>query len=274
MKRILACIPLLFLFSFTVSGQEVQYSFSQDRPLSYAFRMEGDIAYYFEGMPGQEFKVLSKGNITLETVEVAEDFYRVKLTPSKTLMELNSMVLEDITAQDTARSQMISTVMMDIKRNGEIVNAEEISPGILNLSQILMILPVFPEKTYQGRKWEQTVPAFSLPGIPLCDLKFTYFYAKESENAVKIDLLSNHRIREKRSDGGRDIEFTGLNSSKGGFSFDKKSGGITDFKGVINLVLKAVYRMPPEPGQKTSRQMPLNMKIKLNVNLSPADKTD
>lgn len=270
MKKIFVCLAGFALFSGIACGQEVQYRFSQDSPLNYSFKIEGDIFYQYEGIPGQEFRVLSKGNITLETLENKGDFYKVKLTPSRTFVELNNMVLEDITTQETARSEIISTAVMDIMKNGKIVSTKEISPGILNLSQMLMMMPAFPDNLRSARRWEQTVPAFSLPGVPMCDLKFTYLYTKGAGDAAKIGLLSNQSIKEKRKDGDVDVNLTGLNSAKGEFLFNESLGEIRSFEGVINLVLTTVFKMPAGPGQETTtkQSLPLKMRIKLNVNLS------
>ncbi len=272
MKKIVGCLAIGILFAGVVRGQEIQYSFSKERPLKYSFSIDGDVSYQYEGIPGQDFKVLSNGSFTLETIEDKGNFYSVRLTPTRTLVKLNDAVLEDITQQDTARSQIISTAVIEIGKNGEIIRTEEISPGILNLSQMLMVVPVFPEKL--SLPWKQTVPAFSLPGVPMCNLKFTYQYISGKEDISKIKLFSNQRIREKRKDGDVDIQFTGLNSSKGEFLFDRGRGEIKSFEGTVELILKTVFQVPPGPEQKVPKQqsLPLTMRIKLNINLSATDR--
>lgn len=273
MKRIFVCLAVYALFSGIICGQEVRYRFSPDRPLTYNFNMDGDVSYNYEGMDEEKFKVSSKGTVTLETLEVKENSYRVKLTPSKTFLEFNNMVLEDITAQDTARSQMISTAVIEIAKNGEVLSTKEISSGILNFAQILTMMPVFPEKL-SSKPWKQSVPSFSLPGIPMCGLEFIYQYNKGTEALSGISFMSNQRINEKRKDGEGEIHFTGLNSSTGGFTFDESLGEIKNFKGIIKLILKASFRTPPAAGKEVPavQTPPLNMEIRLNVNLSAADR--
>jgi hypothetical protein len=270
LKKIFVYLAGFVLSAGIVSGHEVEYRFYKDNPLRYSFSIRGNIYYHYEGAPEEKFSVLSKGEITLETIEDRGDFYIVRLTPSKTLLKLNDMVLEDITAQDTAMSQTISTTVMEIKKNGMVMSAEESNSGILNLSQMLIIMPVFPEKL--SLPWKQTVPAFSLPGVPMCALEFTYRY-REGENALSnISLIANSRIRETRKDGATELQFTGLNSSKGEFLFDRSRGEVQRFDGLIDLILKMVFKMPPEGGITTKQSPPLTIRIKLNVNLSAVNR--
>jgi len=268
LKKVFVYLCGLVLFSGIASGQEVEYRFSQDSPLKYSFSMKGDISYQYEGAPEEKFSVLSKGEITLKTLEDKGDFYIVRLTPSKTLLKLNDMVLEDITTQDTAVSQTISTTVMEIKKNGMILKMKESGPGILNPSQMLRIMPVFPEKL--TLPWKQTVPALSLPGVPMCALEFTYMYREGKDALSNISLIPNSRIKEKRKDGNIDVQFTGLNSSKGRFLFDRSRGEVHRFDGLIDLILKTVFKMPSDSEDKitTKQSLPLTMKIKLSVNLS------
>jgi len=274
MRRIFLILNAFALFSGIVSGQDVQYKFSQEKPLAYSFKMEGDVSYQYEGAPEEDFKVLAKGGITLDTLGIKEDSYNVRLTPSRTLMQLNNMVLEDITAQETAVSQVISTAVLEIRKNGEISSTQEVKPGILNLSQILMIMPVFPHDIRSGKSWKQVLPAFSLPGVPMCNLEFTYLYTRGTGDASRIGLISNQRINEKRKDGEMEVDFTGLNSSKGEFIFDEVKGEIRNFKGAINLDLQTVFKVPPGAGKEfsTRQSPPLRMRIRINVTLSAPDR--
>lgn len=271
MKRIFLGLGMFVLFSGMVWGQEVQYRFSQEKPLVYSFKIEGDLSYQYEGIPGEEFKVLSKGNITLETLEVKENSYSIKLIPTRTLIQVNNMVLEDITAQETAISQIVSTALLEIGKNGAILNTKEVNSGILNLSDVLMAIPVFPQGITSGKRWKQTLPAFNLPGVPMCNLEFIYLYTKAvGDTMAKIGLLSNQRINEKRKDKGVDLLFTGLNSSNGEFIFDENTGELRSFKGVVNLDLQTSFKMPPSAGKEvsTKQSLPFKMKIKMNVALS------
>ncbi len=272
MRKIFLLSIVLALFSRVVCGQDVLYRFAKEKPLVYSFKIDGTVSYQYEGVPREEFKVLSKGKIFLETLGIKEDSYNVRLTPSRTFMQLNNMVIEDITAQETAVSQVMSTVVLDIKKNGEILRAEELKSGILNLAQVFMMIPAFPADLHSGKRWTQFMPAFSLPGVPMCGLEFTYFYTKEAgEASSRIRLLSNQRINEKRKNGEIEETFTGLNSSKGEFVFNEVNGEIAGFKGNISLDMQTVFRMLSGADKKSSTRQspPFRMKIRVNITLSP-----
>ena len=268
-SMVLSILAGLFLNSGICFGQ-VKYNFSTEKPLNYDFKIDGTISYQYEGVPAQEFSVLSKGRIRIDTIEKVGEICAMKLTPSRTFVKLNDMVLEDFTGSETARSQVISAAMMEIRENGEVVSATEISPGILNLSQMLMMIPDFPARLRSGTRWQKTIPAFSLPGVPMCALRFTYVYNPAEEGSSRIELLSNQSIREQKRDGDVSVSFTGRNSSKGEFLFDENEGELTSFSGVIDLILSVVFKVPPGPDQKpsTKQSLPLRMNIKLNVSLS------
>ncbi|MBN1445024.1 MAG: hypothetical protein JW957_02815 [Candidatus Omnitrophica bacterium] len=262
-------LSLILLTSGICFGQ-VQYNFLPEKPLNYNFKIEGDISYKYEGVSAQEFTVLSTGRMNLELIEQTGAVFSVKMTPSRTLVKLNGMAIEDFSRSETAVSQLISTAIMEIRNNGEVLSVAEISPGVLNLAQVLMMMPEFPDNVRSGKRWTKTMPAFSLPGVPMCSLKFTYLYNEGKEGVSRISLLSNQPIKERRRDGEVIASFTGKNSSRGEFLFDEKQGELKSFEGVIDLTLQIRFEMPPGPDQKpsTTQSLPLNINIKLNVTLS------
>lgn len=264
---------LLLTFIFFSSGicfAQPQYNFLPEKPLNYNFRIEGDISYKYEGVSAQEFSVLSRGRMKLELIEQTGNAFSVKMTPSRTLIKLNGMVVEDFTRSETAVSQMISTAIMDIRKNGKVLTVNEISPGVLNLAQILTIMPDFPENVRSGSRWPRTMPAFSLPGVPMCSLRFTYLYDEGKDGISRISLIPNPAIKERRREGEVIAVFTGKNSSKGEFLFNENQGELKSFDGVIDLTIQIKFEMPPGPDQKpsTKQSLPLNINIKLNVTLS------
>jgi len=265
-----ALLLSFILLSSAICFAQAQYNFLPEKPLNYNFKIEGDISYKYEGTSAQQFSVLSRGKIKLELIEQTGDVFSMKMTPSRTLVKLNGMAIEDFTRSETAVSQVISTAIMEIRKNGKMLNVTEISPGILNLAQILMILPDFPDDVRSGTRWTKTLPAFSLPGVPMCSLKFTYLYNEGKESVSRISLLSNQPIKERRREGEVIAVFTGKNSSRGEFLFDEKQGELKNFEGVIDLILQIKFEMPPGPDQKpsTRQSLPLNINIKLNVTLS------
>jgi len=264
---VLLCL-LVFVVVPYISSAEPRYQFSTERPLIYSFKMEGDVTYKYEGISEEKFNVSSKGIITLETVEVKDGRYILKLTPSKTVIKVGDTPLEDLTDSETAISQIITTSLVEIKSNGEVVSVKEISPGILDLAQILMILPAFPDKLTSP--WKQRVPAFSIPGIPMCSLTFTYTYSQAKEGTSKIQLLSNQAIKEEKKERDMIVSFTGRNNSNGEFIFDEGKGELKNFDGVIDLILNIVFKVPPSPEQKTSgsQSVPLKVGLKLKVSIT------
>ncbi|HOL22457.1 MAG TPA: hypothetical protein PLQ41_06350 [bacterium] len=244
-----------------------RYQFSPESPLVYSFKMEGDITYKYEGVSEEKFNVSTKGIIKLETLEVDDNRCLVKVTPYRTLIKLSDGVLEDITDIETAISRVISTSVVEIKPNGEVISVKEIRPGILDISQILMLLPAFPEKL--TRPWKQTVPAFSIPGIPMCALTFTYSYNQAKEGISRIQLLSNQGIKEEKREKDVVISFSGRNSTKGEFLFDEEKGKLKSFGGLVDLILNIVFKVPSSPEQKTSTKqgIPLKIGVKFNIEI-------
>jgi len=260
---------LLFSSVFAVFAGDSAYRFSQERPLAYEFKIDGKIAYKNGGV-SQNFNVETRGILNFETTEIKDGIHTVKLTPVKTFVRLNEMVMEDMTGEETAVSQLISTSIIEVRENGEIASSSEVVPGIVNLSQLLRLMPVFPEKLYQGKRWEQSLSSFSLPGVPMCNLEFKYLYAGETDGIDRIKLVSNQPIKEKNVEGDMTVNFTGRNSSNGEFAFDRGRGEIKSFRGRFGLLLNIVFAVPPGPekGVSTKQSVPLNADINLNISLT------
>lgn len=261
---------VLWTFEFIVvtclySSAEPHYNFSPDSPISYNFSIKGDITYRYEGISEEKFNVSVEGKITLKTIEKKENSFSVEVIPSSTVVKLDDVILEDITDSETAISHIISTSLIKIRTNGEIISIEELTPGILNISQMFMLLPVFPDKL--KTPWKQTVPAFSIPGIPMCSLSFTYLYNREMDGISKIKLISNQPIKEERKEKDMTAVFTGRNNSKGEFIFDEDKGEIKVFEGSVDLLLNIVFKVPSSPQQKVStrQSIPLRIGTKLDV---------
>lgn len=265
MKKILTFIWLFIPCLYSV-GQPL-YQFSSDSPIVYSFSIKGDIKYQYGDAPSEKFNVSSEGTITLKTISTKENTSVVKIIPSRTIIKLNDMVLEDITDIETAVSQVISTSIIEIKPDGRIIHSKEISPGILNISQLFNLLPAFPEKV--TAPWKQNIPAFSIPGIPMCALSFNYSYSQGKEGISRVKIFSSQPIKEERKEEDVVIVFTGRNNSNGEFVFDEKRGEIRDFEGVIDLIMNITFKVPPSPEQKvsTKQSIPLRINIKLNIKI-------
>lgn len=255
-----------FFFSTIFLFSQVEYKFQQTKPLIYSFQIKGDVNLNYPGT-NEKISVLAKGNLKIETLGIEEDVYTLKITPFKTLVKVNQEVIEDKTGNETEVSSVITTQYVKIKKNGEILEVAEISKGILTLSQILKLLPVFPEKLTTGKKWKQILPAFNFPGIPMCNLVFNYNYEKKGNSGL-IQLSGVQTIKEKRKDKDTTITFDGKNSSKGNFIFDEIQGEINNFDGNFNIDLNSKFEVPPSPETKGVKVESLTIKIKLNLQIN------
>lgn len=271
MKKLIVAQALIFCFAALGFAEGPAYEFSKEGGLTYAFDITGNISYQSAGLASQDFNVEAKGLLSLDLMGRNEGIYKVKLTPSKTFVKLNEMVLEDFTSEEQAASQLVSSAIIEIKESGEIISSHEVVPGILNLSQMLRLMPVFPEKVRSGKRWKQSLSSLSLPGAPICNLEFNYLYTegREKGDSSKIRLVANQSIKEKKTEEGMTVNFTGRNSSSGEFAFNREKGEIEKFEGKFGLVLNIMFAAPagPEKDVSTKQSVPLNMDINLNMNL-------
>lgn len=245
-----------FLFS------QVYYNFKKEKPIIYSFQLNGKGSLVYPGVQEEKFNVSVKGDLKIETMGIENDFYTLKITPVKTIVKVGEQILEDITKSDTESSSVISTCEIKMKKNGQITEMNEIKKGIITLSQILFLLPVFPENISIEKKWKQKISAFELPGVPMCGLEFEYSYEKK-EDFSEILLTANQTIKETKKEKDVKITFTGKNNSKGKFSFNEKEGEITDFNGNFLLDLNVKYEIPSPTTKKIET---VSTKIHLNLN--------
>lgn len=260
-------IYFFFLFFPLFIFSEPFYNFQISKPLLYSFQIKGNVSFSYPGSEGEKFNVFAKGNLKIECEGKEEDIYTLKITPSKTIVKVGDTTLEDITNSETMISSLISTSRVKLKTNGKIISIEDINEGILTLTQILNLIPSFPEKVVNGKNWKQKIPAFKLPGIPMCDLEFNYLY-KKGEKFSNIEIISNQIIKEEKKDRDIKIIFTGKNQSKGNFDFDENEGEINSFNGNFSIDLNIKFEMPPSPDQKTKAKETLPMKLILDLNFS------
>jgi len=233
--------------------------------------MNGTLIYKYEGINPETFKISLRTNLTLNPIKVTEKISIIKIVPRKTFLQLNDFVLEDITRSETMISQLIPSVEITMNKQGEILHSREISTGMINILYLLKILPIFPDiQLFPGKKWEQKIPSFQFPGIPMCNLKFWYFYEGTRKNIARFKLIPNQIIREKKKKDNAIIIFNGKNASSGRLVFNKEKGEIENFNGDFNINLKIIFSTPPNPEQKErgKQSPPLSLNIKLKFSLS------
>jgi len=241
-------IFIFFILPFFCFSQVI-YKYDEKSPVNYSFQIQGNVSFSYPGTTEEKFNFYSKGNLKVETVKTEGDFYYLKVTPFKTIIKVGENAFEDLTNSETQISSIISSCMVKMKKNGEILEIEDITGGLLTLKQILKLLPSFPEGMTYGRRWEQKIPAFSFPGIPMCDIKFIYLY--EKKNFIK--LTGSQIIKEIKRERDTKIIFNGRNSSNGVFNFNEEEGLINNFDGNFSIELFIKFEIPPSPDIKNKK---------------------
>jgi len=242
---------------------QIIYKYDEKNSINYSFQIKGNVSFSYPGTTEEKFKFYSKGNLKIETVKIEDDFYYLKVTPLKTIVKVGENVFEDLTSYETGISSLISSCMAKMKKNGEIVQINDITGGLLTLTQILKLLPVLPENISYGKKWEQKIPAFGFPGVPMCDVKFIYIY--EKKNSIK--LVGSQIIKETKKEGDTKIIFNGKNISNGFFDFNEDEGIINKFNGDFSIELFIKFEVPPSPDIKSKKTETIPMRVNLCFNL-------
>ena len=132
------------------------------------------------------------------------------------------------------------------------------------------LIPAFPEgKIYKGKRWEQDVSSFEIPGfLKMCNLKFNYFISKIEGKKYTIKLFANQIIQEKEKDKDITIKFSGTNNSKGSFIFNSEKGKLEKFNSNFKLYLTVSFILPPAPEEKTQQQtLPMDLKINITTEI-------
>lgn len=262
MKKIFLISFLMISFSFS----QVYYNFQKEKPLNYDFQIKGNVSFDYSGAGEEKFDVSLKGKIKIETFDQENEIYILKITPYKTLIKLGSQTLEDITSSETMVSSLITTSYIKMKKTGQIIESKELTKGIIEIPEILKILPVFPEKIVSGKRWIQQIPSFELPGIPICPLKFNYIYKKDREIS-SIILSSNQKIDEIKKEKDIKVIFKGINNSNGTFYFNEKNGEIEKFDGKFLVTLNIKFEVPSVPEKKKTQSVPLKISLNLDISL-------
>jgi len=269
MKKII--FIFFVFFPYFLFSESLTYIFQKNIVEKYRFNILGNVTFSYNPDEKNNLNVLASGIINIKTVVKNTSSYILEITPQKTLIKVNDIILEDITKSDTEISRIVSKVKIEMNKNGEITKIEEIKPNIINIGKVLNLIPAFPEgKIYRGKTWEQKISSFEIPGfLKMCNLKFNYFISKIEGKKYTIKLFANQIINEKEKDKDITIRFSGTNNSKGSFIFDSEKGKLEKFNSNFKLYLKVFFILPPTPGKKTQQQtLPMNLKINLTTNLT------
>jgi len=259
---------VIFVFSIShlLCFSQVVYKYNEKNIINYSFKIEGNFAFSYPGSAEEKFKIFSKGNLKIETIGTEKDFYHLKLIPLKTFIKIGDNVVEDLTNSETEKSSFISSCVVKMKKNGEIVQIEDTTGGLITLKQILKLLPSFPKKMNIGKRWEQKIPGFNIPGLPMCDIKFVYLY--EKKNLIK--LIGSQIIKEIKKEKDTTIIFNGRNISEGLFNFNEEEGLIDNFNGNFSIELYIRFMVPPSPDIKNKIKETIPIKVNLNLNIQIA----
>jgi hypothetical protein len=253
---------VFFCLSFLCFSQII-YKYNEKSFVNYSFQIQGNISFSYPGTQEKKSKFYSKGVLKIEPVSTENEFYNLKITPIKTMVKVEENVFEDLTNSETGISSFISSCMVKMKKNGEIIQVEDTTGGILSLQQILKILPSFPDNITYGKTWEQKIPGFTIPGIPMCDIKFIYLY--EKKNFIK--LVGSQVIKEIKKEKDTKIIFNGKNISNGIFNFNEEEGLINNFNGNFSIELYIKFEIPSSPDVKNRKTETIPMKLNLNLDI-------
>lgn len=259
----------IIFFSFILvnfSWAEIFYNFQKTKPLYYNFQINGKVGFNYSEKEEEKSDVSLEGKLKIEMIDEENGIYTLKITPYKTLIKLTSKIIEDITNSETMVSSILTTSYVKMKKNGQIIETREETKGIVEFSEILKILPIFPEKLFSGKKWVQEVSSFKLPGIPVCSLKFNYAY-KKGENFSSIILSANQKIDQIQKDKDIKIFFKGKNISNGTFYFNEKKGQVDKFDGKFSLNLDTKFELPQTPEENKKEIVPIKISLNLNISL-------
>jgi len=269
-KLFIFYIFLTLTICYSEEKNQFFYSFNCEKPTRYEINLKGSISYqYYEGIKPDVFDVSITGNLLLISEKLEEEVYGVKIFPMKTSIKINEEVIEDITYSETLVSSFIPTTKINIKKNGEIIETKDISPGISSMSPLFKLLPIFPEKIIPGTKWKQTIPKFEILGLPVSSLEFWYIYENQIGEIANFNFFSNQIIKEKENQKDLIITSNGTNISSGKILFNTSQGEIESFTGNFNIKLKIVFSIPPESKQKksTKETLPLSFDVNLQFTL-------
>ena len=261
---------IFFIFPCFLFSESLNYIFQKSIVEKYRFNISGNVTFSYNPDEKNNLNVLASGIIKIKTIKNTPP-YILEITPQKTLIKVNDIILEDITKSDTEISGIVSKVKIEMNKNGEITKIEEIKPNIINIGKILNLIPAFPEgKIYKGKKWQQKVSSFEIPGfLKMCNLKFDYFVSKIEGKKYTIKLLANQIIQEKEKDKDITIRFSGTNNSKGSFIFNSEKGKLEKFNSNFKLHLKVFFILPSAPEKKTHQQtLPMDLKINITTNFT------
>ncbi|MCM8771920.1 MAG: hypothetical protein NC926_00520 [Candidatus Omnitrophica bacterium] len=257
------CIFFIILILHSFLFSQIFYNFSQTETPIYSFQMNGTGSLAYPGIQEENFKISVNGNFKIEYIDFKDDIYTIKLIPFKTVVKIGEGIIENLSNSDN-ESSVISTQLIKMKKNGEIIETEELKKGLISLSQLLSLLPAFPNDLKEGKKWKQKIPAIEFPGIPMCELEFEYIYEKK-DLFSNIKIMANQNINETRKQENMKIIFSGKNTSKGFFKFNEKEGKIENFNGEFFLNLGIKYDIPSQPEKRTET---FGMKILLNLKVA------
>jgi len=271
MRQVIAGFLLLSAVHAFAADDRPVYRFSREKPVRYSCSIEGTVGYGYTGARPEAMKVSVRTDVVLTTEKAAAGVYTIRCTPRKTVARLNGAVLEDISSSETLVSAMIPETRIRMRESGEIVGSEALSSGMLDISGMFRILPVFPAKgLVQGERWSQKLDALSFPGLPMAPLEFWYQYEGTTGETARFRIVASQFIREKRREKNIEVSFNGRNASSGRISFDRTAGEIARAEGDFDVDLKAIFAAPAAPDAKKSeaQSLPLTVAVKVTFVLS------
>jgi len=107
---------IFFIFPCFLFSESLNYIFQKSIVEKYRFNISGNVAFSYNPDEKNNLNVLASGIIKIKTIKNTSP-YILEITPQKTLIKVNDIILEDITKSDTEISGIVSKVKIEMNKN-------------------------------------------------------------------------------------------------------------------------------------------------------------
>ena len=270
--RVLRQMKLAIIFCllplFTLESS-AEYNFPAGEDLLYNFAIRGSFRHGFGESGRDPVEIQAEGELLIKNLESPlRETYSLEFIPRNVFIVINGMAIEKPGEYNGCESFFIAPVRVVFNLNGDILELHETRRGLLSLEGIINLMPALPRETGRTIIWKQERPLFFLRGIPPINTSSSYLYSRAGEDISRIDMAGGEIIRQEQKNGHATL-FTGVNTSSGEFLFHKSTGKFLQFKGKINLDVRAIKKIvPPAPADRgTSIPIPLNIRIDIEIRI-------
>lgn len=209
--------------------------------------------------------------LSIKTASLNQDLAVLEVCPEKVKVLLNGNIMEDTTASETPTSYFFKKTRIKIKKTGQITEFQA-GEGVINLTPMLNIFPVWPDKLIPGTRWMQAISTPNLGLLPALALKYNYLFEGISKIAGKatavIRINANQPLAGKEKIGEGHTELSGRNKMDGVVYFNPEIGQIEKIEGKLDLALNSRFVLPKTSEVKDSRSQNYSLRNKMNLKFS------